>query len=266
MTSFGIHTRINDWIHNRITLNSFFRASKSKIIHCKVPSVDLIQYIIDLQNPFKQVNDLIELAANLDLDYVDSQLTKGKQLAYDTEWIDNWQDVRQSLKFGYLIQELKRNGQRNPMQLLASSTKNKYAVHPGSVRLAVLIASLEVEYCELIYCWDQNIDPTPFIFNYDTTEITNARQFFRLFRDNFVIYREILFSNKNTENKGGATKLQKQVLTNCSSAYDFLTTFDSWDKKVEKRILFKDVYEFHSDISCTIGGVNFIKNKVWVKA
>lgn len=267
MKPLRIHTRISDWIHNRILLHNFFKSSKSKIIHCRVPSVDLIQYIIDLQNPFKQVNDLIELAANIDLNYVDLQLKKGKQLAYDTDWIDNWQDIRQALKFGYLIQQLKSNGQRTPMQLLASSTRNKYAVHPGSVRLAVLIASLEVEYCELIYCWDQDVDPTPFIFNYDTTVITTASQFRKLYKDdNSLIFRETLFDNKKPKDKCGATRLQKQVLTDCTSAYDFLTTFDPWDKKVEKRILFKDVYKFHSDSSCTVGGVNFIKNKVWVKA
>lgn len=267
MNSLGMHTRINEWIHNRILLHNFFKSSRSKIIHCKIPSVDLIQYIVDLQNPFKQVNDLIELTANLDLDYVDLQLKKGKQLAYDTEWIDNWQDIRQALKFGYLIQELKSNGQRTPMQLLASSTRNKYAVHPGTTRLAVLIALLEVEYCELIYCWDQNIDPNPFIFDYDTTVITTASQFRELYKDdNSLIFRETLFGNGSPKDERGATRLQKQVLTDCSSAYDFLTTFDPWDKKVEKRILFKDVYKFHSSRSCTVGGVNFIKNKVWVKA
>ena len=248
-------------VRNRIILRNFFSSSESKIIYCKIPSAELVQYLIDFQNPFKQASDLINTVSQLDLDYVDTQLISGKKLVY-ANWIDNWQDVRQALKFGYLIDNIKKQGQHTPMQLLSSSTPNKYAVHPGAARLSVLIAALEVEYCELIYCWNEKIDPHPFVFNYEFEEILSADSFLNLYNDNSLVFREDL-NNKNQHR--GYCRLQHNVLST-DIPYDFLTTFDQWDKTVEWHVRFKDVYKFYSNTSCTVAGVDFIKiNDNWIK-
>jgi hypothetical protein len=216
------------------------------------------------QNPFDRAHDLIEFTSTLDLDYIDRQLSAGKQLAYDTTWIDNWKDVRQSLKFGYLINNIQKHGQQTPMQLLLTDTKNKYTIHPGTVRLSAIIAALNYDYSNIIYCWDEQLDPSPFLLDFNPIEITSKKQFLNLYNDNSQVYRKLAF-DANAINTG-AFKMQKAAIApEKYFKYDFLTTFDDWNKKVEKQVLFKDVYNFHSQTECTISGIEFIKTSKWIR-
>lgn len=260
--------RITDWFQKRLTLFSFFTSGKSKIIYCKdFPTANLIPYLMEFQNPFEQLHKHIEYAKTLDLEYIDKKLEQGYQLAHDTKWIKDWNKVRQTLKFGYLLKSIQEKGQLSPMQLILGSQENKYAIHPGSVRVPVVMTALELETCDLIYCWDKNLDDYPFIFDYDFVEITNTKDFLSLYQKDLMVYREILGTDK-LESQGNATVLQKKLLTDRNLkdySYDFLTTFDPFEFKVEKRVKFNEVFKFHSDTKCTIAGINFIKEGIWTK-
>lgn len=260
--------RITDWLQKRLTLFSFFKSGKSKIIYCKnFPTANLIPHLMDFQNPFEQLHKHIEYAINLDLEYIDTKLEQGYQLAHDTEWIEDWNKVRQTLKFGYLLKNIKEKGQLSPMQLILGSQENKYAIHPGSVRVPIVMTALELETCDLIYCWDKNLDNHPFILDYDFVEITNTKDFLSLYQKDLMVYREILRTDK-LQPQVGATELQTKLLVERKfkdHKYDFLTTFDQFELKVEKRVKFSEVFKFHSDTECTIAGINFIKEGMWIR-
>ena len=93
---------------------------------------------------------------------------------------NNPEAVRRLIKLGWLISELKFNGVKNPMQLICSGP-SKYFCHPGTDRLLITCYIDPQPYIEGFYIWYPDIDPNPFILDYEHYEIKNPFTFISKF-------------------------------------------------------------------------------------
>jgi hypothetical protein len=137
-----------------------------KVIFFKVPSEVLVSYLE--YNVFDQINESIKKAFSIsNVDDEETQLSKVKDLA----------------KLHWLIESINQEEVYNPIQLIKSS-ENKYFCHPGYTKVSVASYILNKPYIEGFYVWHTNLDPNPFILDYEHTEVTSAIDFYKKFRIN----------------------------------------------------------------------------------
>jgi hypothetical protein len=255
-------------LSNVRTLTKFFNGqSSSQILYFQIPVRELFSYVdLDI---FHDVHNYIQAAEHIDLIKLDDQLDQGLQLK-DIVSDKNYQEIRALMKLGYLIKDINQNGQLNPIQLILSSSPGKYLIHPGSVRFLVLAYILETpNLIDVIYCWDNTLDPTPIAFDYDFKKITNTNDFLSLFKqikDNIVFRQTITQTSKLTKYSRLQSILLRKRLDQQPFSYDFLTLHDAWEISIEHLVRFKDIIQFESTEICLVSGVRFRKvNRFWTK-
>lgn len=240
----------------------FLKKKNCRVIFFRIPSKELYPYLkFDM---IQTVSDRIEEVANLDLPKIDDTLSSIR----DT---DLYMSIKRILKLGWLITELKTNGMKNPIQLIKSG--DKYFCHPGTDRIIVATYIQPIEYVNGFYLWYPCIDPHPFVLNYEHYEVKCPFNFIRKFtQSNSFKFKEIQMTSNldvsDKPNSNAAFLTAKRCFEEVSDNFNFsfLSFFDKmqWEE-IEDKVYFKDIITFHSDTSCTLGGIKFNKiNNIWV--
>lgn len=246
----------------------FFLNKRSKIIIAEIPSEILIAHL-DI-DPIKFVSDQIDIAKNSNLDQID-KFASTDNFWEGQYWPDKYSHLQYILKLGWLIKDIKETGASNPLQLLQSGN-NKYIAHPGTARLLVLSYILPSDKVKIIYVWDTQLDPRPFILDYTYKEIRNPFIFLQQFKKN----KNLLIKTTNlTENTicNDSTKYayfsiaQKGLIkTHNTFCLDLISNIENshWGTHIKHKVYFKDIITFY-DNHCELGGVKFTKtNGLWI--
>lgn len=244
-------------------LRNFFQISKflikkrnCKILYFKLQS-DLLVSFLDV-NFFQVASDKINLALNNDP-----------------------QGIKKLIKLGWLIDDIRKRQVKNPLQLLYVGN-GKYFCHPGTDRALATLYIDPVECVEGFYIWYPDIDPDPFILNYEHEEIKDPFTLMFKFKSwNGVAFDEIKL-NKNiniTDNNNQTIKRNlKGSYPHFSTAlycfkktekdfdFPFLTYIgmDHWTPVEEMQL--SDVLDIEDEDTVFLSGIKFIKkNDVWIK-
>jgi hypothetical protein len=172
---------------------------------------------------------------------------------------------------GWLIQDIKSNGVKNPIQLIKSGSK--YFCHPGSDKILVTtyISSRDIEG---IYLWYKEIDEHPFILDYEHKKITNFLEFNKLFHksDSFKFYSTKMNPNLDTSDKcANVSNAVFDTAKHCflktteKFDFDFITYSDKIQWTSTKNTTLTSVIYFINDSECVYGGVKFLKKQnYWI--
>ena len=180
-------------------------------------------------------------------------------------------EERKILKLGWLIQDIKSNGVKNPIQLIKSG--QKYFCHPGTDRVLVTSYIYPIEI-EGFYLWYRDLDPHPFILDYKHRPINNFIEFLNLFVKNktFKFYITTLNENLDTSDKDSKqsnavfdTAKRCFLKTRSKFNYYFITYFDKVQWSETASMSLGDVIYFINESECVYGNVKFLKkNNQWI--
>ena len=250
-------------IKNRWNLHRYFKSANTKLLYCEAPTALLLSRLE--KNVFQEVSNAIEAGSQANLKEIDSKLNK-----YHLCALDPTGRLRTLLKLGYLINEIRLNGQKNPIQLVSSSQPGFYKVHPGTVRVIVSSYILEQETTNFIYCWHDQLDNDEIFLEYKKFIIETPEQFLKL----HPVKTEVRFKRLNESIKfvdpNKVVNFYGMQLFGLKAQHDsfdfsFLTTFDTWTPSLEQRIKFKDVVQYNGN-ECILSGIKFQKvNNMWIK-
>lgn len=255
--------RLTD-IKNRWRLHRYFNNTDTKLLYCEVPT-ELLLSRLD-KNVFAEASDAIEAGYQYDITEVDKKLKNVHLCA-----VDQTGNLRTLLKMGYLTDELKSNGQKNPIQLILSSQPGFYKVHPGTVRIIVSSYILEYKTTKLIYCWNKDLEPDTFLLDYLVSVIDSPEEFFKLHPMSTEVRCKKLTNTTKYVDPNRFVNFYGLQLESLKTRYkdfnfNFLTTFDSWKPSLESRVAFKDIVQYEND-KCLLAGIEFKKVKdMWVKS
>ena len=220
----------------------FLKKKECKVLSFKVPSEIMFSYLdVDLVN---RVHTRIEDGINNTSE----------------------ENVRKLIKLGWLIDNIRTNGVKNPFQLLYTGNQ-KYFCHPGTDRILVTAYIDPQPYVEGFYIWYKDLDPHPFILDY-STEIKNP--FTLLFK--FKMWDKLHLTesrmNKNisvTDNTLGSHPHFTTALNcfnNIGKPFDFpfLTFIDNvqW-KHIDNKLSLDSVLVQQDANNLTLSGIKFTK-------
>lgn len=254
-----------NFYQNVLAVKSFYQTKGNcKVIFFNVPSEVLFAYLD--YDVIKEVSNRIDQAKELDLETIDRTLYK------QTDTLE-FLRIRKILKLAWLIVHLKNNKVKNPVQLLKSG--DKYFCHPGTDRVLISTYLRPTNTVKGIYLWHPELDPTPFILDYEHKEITNYIKFLTLFSYNktFKIKSGIMSDDLDVADKDDVS-ISNAMFSTAKATFErtsktfrvpFLTFHDNSQWNDVEKLKFKDLINFKSDNECVFGNLTFVKiNGVWI--
>ena len=265
-------TRFLFWLTGLITsiesLIWFFLIKKSELIQFEVSSAELFAFL-DI-DPADAVSNAIELASNYDLDTID-KLASENNFWNNEDWPQEYEDLKYTLKLGWLINDIRQNGINNPIQLIQTNN-GKYIAHPGTARALVLAYLLPRERIKVLYVWNKDLDPNPFFVHIPYQTISTISSFLKMFKKSINFKVKAAPLSETTECIDGYKyfyfKLAVDSLKKTHEVFNlnFITFIDDdhWLSKIKHKIYFKDIISFSKN-HCNLSGINFKKvNNRWV--
>jgi hypothetical protein len=153
-----------------------FKSFNTKVVFFSVPSSVILTHS-DYSIPETVDNRLKQLEST-------NYSTLSTEQIFEDSNNDN---LKKLLKISWLIESLRKDGNINPVQLLMSAD-NKYFCHPGTDRLLVMSYIDPVETISGFYIWYQDLDPKPFILDYQHQIVNNPFTFISKFKFNKHLY------------------------------------------------------------------------------
>jgi hypothetical protein len=246
----------------------FFLIKKSELILFEISSAELFS-LLDI-DPVDAVSNAIELASTYDLDTID-KLASTDNFWNNEDWPQEYENLKYVLKLGWLINDIRKNGINNPIQLIQTNN-GKYIAHPGTARTLVLAYLLPREKIKVLYVWNKDLDPNPFFAHIPYHTISTASSFLKMFKKSINFKVKAACLNETTECIDGYKyfyfKLAVDSLKKTHEVFslNFITFIDDshWLSKIKHKTYFKDIISF-SNNRCRLGGINFnkIDNK-WI--
>lgn len=256
--------QIRDNLRNYFTLSKFLLFTKNQLIKTEICS-DLLFSYLD-KNPIVFFSNWIQRLKDIDRVSLDLRLLEK----------DFWenpanQDFVYFLKVAWLIKDLNRHGQRQPIQLI-SKGDGKYRAHPGSARSLVLSYLVKSSSITVFYVWDKRLDPIPFFIGQNYEKIKYPAEFLGMFdgsRKNLRIKHCLLTTDTDCRDgsKFNYFKLAQQTLNGKDSTLDLITVYDTahWSKYIIGKIFFRDVINFTDNNTAELCGIRFTKrNDLWI--
>ena len=246
----------------------FFLIKKSELILFEISSAELFS-LLDI-DPTDAVSNAIELASRYNLDIIDSQASTDN-FWNNEDWPQEYEDLKYTLKLGWLINDIRQHGINNPIQLI-QTYNGKYIAHPGTARALVLAYLLPREKIKILYVWNRDLDPNPFFAHIPYQTISTISAFLKMFKKsvNFKVMATCL--KETTECIDGHKyfyfRLTVDSLKQAHEVFslNFITFIDDdhWLSKIKHKIYFKDII-FFKDNYCNLSGINFKKiNNKWI--
>lgn len=236
------------------------KKNNTSVIFFEVPSSLLLSHLdLDVK---KTVSIKIEEIKNCDFSNVDN----------DTLFEDDkYYHIKRVFKIAWLIKSLKENGNKNPIQLLQSEN-GKYFCHPGTDRSLILTYIDPVDTINGFYIWYHDLDPNPFLLDFNHEIIKNPFTFLSKFKFNKNLsFRKIKMnkfldvSDKLNSNamfltaKNCFEKIQKEY------SVDFLSYYDNTQWKELRKEFTLDNYVKISEEEITLIDIKFKKLKgMWI--
>jgi hypothetical protein len=168
-------------------------------------------------------------------------------------------------KLAWLINTLRHEEVDNPVQLLPWGPK--YHCHPGSDRILVTCYILPKKTISGFYIWYPDIDPTPFVLDYEHEEIKNPFKFLSKFKFNpyFYIKAEQLKISQPTKYATGIFKTTVKYLSTVIDKDIYYLTFNDQSHWQKINLDLNTVLEFDKPDHCTFAGIGFTKNNnLWI--
>lgn len=257
-------------IRNYYNLHTYFYFKKS---HISVVSFNISAELLHAfikGNNIKIVSDLIESARKTDLDKLDHLLSTNE--FWNSNWPSEYNSLRYLLKLGWLINDVRTNGIKNPIQLIPAKD-NKFSVHPGTIRILILTYLIPQEKIPVFYVWDKLIDPNPILFENEYTTIESPREFIKLFNKSkkFKVVKARLTETSVCQDESPlsyfeiAHKSLKERVKKFET--DFITVMDSahWKNEIQEKVYFRDIIRFYNNDKCSLSGIEFTKvNGLWI--
>jgi hypothetical protein len=275
-----LKNRISSYLE---TIKFFHKKKDCKVIHFKIPS-ELFYAYLDY-DIISLVSDRISAIANLDLGLIDDDIQKAKGRSdyywsadnkyYGSEQEQNYFKVKHILKLGWLITDLRQRGVQNPIQLI-NCGPNKYFCHPGTDRILITTYIEPTDFIQGFYLWYPNIDPNPFILDYEHYEITNPFDFVSMFKfskslaiKGVNISKDLDVSDKVVNKSNSQFASAKQCFDKTGKDYDFpfLSFSDKvhWDL-IEQFQLLRHTISFQNEKECNLAGIKFTRVKgIWLR-
>lgn len=255
-----IITNILKFANNYLKVFYFYLVKKCKVLYFEVPP-ELLLGILNYDIIYT-VSLKIESAQNTDLDI---------ELTEDLKNID---DLKEILKIGWLIQDIKKHGMKNPLQLVRRG--DLYFCHPGTNRVLVSCYIVPEKNIRGIYLWYKDLDPDPLLLPY-SKEIKNPFKFISLYTKSkkFKFVCKNITNDLDTSDKEIGDLAEGNAMFNMikrcfqettkTPNHLFLMGWDriQWEKT--KGMKLKDVIQFIDENTCIYGGIKFIKKKgTWI--
>lgn len=256
------------------SIKFFLKKKDCRVIFFKAPSNELFSYLdYDI---IQRVSSQLDLAQQTDLDELDKNILS---FSLETNNADNTVDdtvylkLKSLLKLAWLVNDLKTNPMRNPIQLLQSGSK--YFCHPGSDRIIVTTYLQPVDFICGFYLWYPEFDDHPFILDYEHYEIKCPFSFVSKFTfsntlkiKTVTMNNDLDVSDKDKPTLSTRFEAAKKCFDKTLGKYDFFfMSFDDrmqWDK-IEGKVYFRDVLKFTNDTECYLADIKFTKiNGTWI--
>jgi hypothetical protein len=256
---------------NYYNLFYFFLFNKrSKIVKFQI-SADLLYAYLHV-DPIHVISERIEFARNCNLEYLDSLMSADE--FWKKDWPKEYKPLEYLLKIGWLVEDIRKNGIQNPIQLIQSGP-NKYALHPGTARSIVVTYLIPQKSIPVFYVWDTALDPCPFLLDHEYEIVNNYRSFLKMFKrsSSFKILTCRLTETLNCSDGGDYAyfDLAQKNLKRSHGSFDlnFITVQDigHWQNQIKQTVYFKNLIEFTDDNTCIFAGLCFVKiNEKWIAA
>lgn len=254
--------------YNLLTVFYFFLRKKCAILYFEIPP-DILMGFLEY-DIIKTVSIKIEEAEKVNLN---------QPLTMDLPNIDSLKEI---LKLGWLINDIRTKGVKNPVQLIKRG--NLYFCHPGTSRLLVQSYILPENKIKGIYLWYKDLDPDPFILPH-SKYITNPFKFISLYSKNkqlkFVCEKITNDLNVSDIEKGSCENIlgwdtsDRAMFFTIKKCFQKSTTNPNhlfimgWDTiqwEETKNMVLSDIISFPDKNTCIFGNVKFNKkNNNWVK-
>ena len=248
--------RIYDQVLNYFHAIRFFLMKKScKVIYFKVPTAVMVSYLD--YDVVGRTSDLIESVRTL-----------------TPEEKQDFEKTRLVLKLGWLIEDIMERGVITPFHLINSG--NKYHCFQGTIRLLVTSYIWPSEFMEGYYLWYPDIDPNPFILDYEHREITNPIEFVKMFKfkSTVITYTKLSNDLDVSDSKSEKRGVSLAMFTHAKNCFEktvgtynvpFITGADQEHWYIIKELIdLDDIIEFRGD-ECILSNVRFKKiNNRWV--
>lgn len=246
---------------NEEIINNYINNANSRLIHCKLPG-ELLPIISEFDYK-DEVSRLLDLTTQIDLNQVDEKIKKGLVLRKYTD-VDGVKGLRALLKLGFLIDDIRKTGQQNPVQLILGPVQ--YLMHPGTTRNLIFSYVEPPVQVSCLYCWDPVLDPDPVFLHYapEWEFIRDAEHLISLHKSykNYTAYHTVLTHNTPIE---GTWELMLRGLHKRFGEFntEMFTLDDQWGRDELSNKFFSDYISINEDV-ITISGINFKKeNQHW---
>lgn len=244
-----------DQVVNYFHAIRFFLVKKNcKVIHFKVPTAVMVSYLD--YDVVGRTSELIEKIRTL-----------------SPEEKQDFEKTRLVLKLGWLIKDIMKRGVITPFHLINSGSK--YHCFQGTTRVLVTTYIQPSDFIEGYFLWYPEMDPNPFILDYEHREITSPIEFVKLFRfkQTSITYtrlsNDLDVTDGADDKRGGFAQFRfaKACFEKTVGTYDvpFITGADREHWQVIKDLInIDDIIQFKGD-ECILSNVRFKKiNERWV--
>jgi hypothetical protein len=182
--------------------------------------------------------------------------------------------TRLLLKLGWLINDIMKRGVITPFHLINSGSK--YHCFQGTIRLLITTYIQPTKFIEGYFLWYPDIDPNPFILDYEHREITSPVEFVKMFRYKSTTITCTRLSNdlEVTESESDEQRSSLAQFSHAKTCFEktvgkydvpFITGSDRehW-RQIRGHIDLEDVIKFNGD-ECLLSNIKFKKiGERWV--
>lgn len=210
----------------------------------------------------------------LDYDVVgQTSLIIEKARTLTSEEKQNFDKIRLILKLGWLITDIKERGVVTPFHLI--NLGKKYHCFQGTTRVLVTMYIRPTEYIEGYFLWYPEIDPAPFVLDYEHREITSPTEFVKMFKFKSTMITYTRLSNSLdvsdviSDRRGGLAQFSfaKDCFEKTVGSYNIpFITYDDREhwQSIKNKIELTDIIKFNGD-ECILSDVKFKKiNDKWI--